>query len=72
MLARDDLRAYLAEHYGTCERDRRQRNDCYWGKDGAGRDNGCLRTGRRHADCLHWRPLPPEELDNLARYFTNL
>lgn len=58
MLARTDpdLAAYLLDNYGTCERDRPGRNDCYWGKDERGNYNGCLKVGWLGRGCPHWRP----------------
>ena len=56
MLARNELAEYLAEHYGTCDRDRPERNDCYWGVDAKGQRNGCLFAGWRGRECPHWRP----------------
>lgn len=36
MLARSDLAEHLLDTYGHCDRDRPERNDCYWGKDARG------------------------------------
>ena len=69
MLAKNDLLDYLADHYGTCDRDKPKRNDCYWGKDARGNWNGCLKVGGGGRGCKHWRPLPPEQLDEMTRYF---
>lgn len=65
MLARNDLADYIADNYGTCDRGA----DCYWGKDARGNFNGCLRTGWRGRECLHWHPISArtwEELRMLA------
>lgn len=65
MLARPDALDYVLEHYGTCDRDAGKQNNCYWGKDGAGRENGCLKTGWRGRDCPHWHPVEGETLATL-------
>lgn len=57
MLARTDLAEHLLDTYGHCDRDNGKQNDCYWGKDAAGRDNGCLKTGWLGRRCSHWRSL---------------
>ena len=67
MLARDDLATYIADHYGTCDRDHPARNDCYWGTDAAGRLNGCLRTGWRGVGCPHWHPVEGKSRDGANR-----
>lgn len=63
MLARNDLADYLLDNYGACARGA----DCYWGKDAAGRDNGCLKVGWRGRGCKHWQPLGATTLDELSR-----
>lgn len=65
MLARNELYEYLLDHYGICNRDRPSRNDCYWGKDAAGRDNGCLKTGWRGRGCKHWQPASADIIDRM-------
>jgi hypothetical protein len=47
---------YALDNYGTCDREA----DCYWGKDAAGRFDGCLRVGWRGRDCPHWHPKPAQ------------
>lgn len=61
MLARNELADYIADNYGSCERGA----DCYWGRDGAGRFNGCLRVGWRGRDCENWRPVEARTWDEL-------
>lgn len=56
MLARSELADHLLDTYGTCDRDRPGRNDCYWGTDAAGSRNGCLFAGWLGRACKHWRP----------------
>jgi hypothetical protein len=67
MLARNDLVEYLLDHHGLCDRDRPDRNDCYWGKDAAGRENGCLKVGWLGRGCKHWRPIGGTNLDYILR-----
>ena len=63
MVPGGDLRDYLLDNYGTCDRGA----DCYWGKDGRGRFDGCLRTGWRGRACEHWRPIGVIEDDRGLR-----
>lgn len=63
MLARNDLAAYIADNYGTCDRGA----DCYHGKDEQGRYNGCLRVGWRGCACPHWHPVGATSLDELKK-----
>lgn len=54
-----ELDDFIQNHYGYCERDRSKeglRNDCYWGKDSIGRNNGCLQTGGLGKSCPYWHP----------------
>lgn len=55
-----DVLNYVLEHYGHCDRDNGKQNDCYWGKDTAGRENGCLKTIWRGRLCPHWHPVEGE------------
>jgi hypothetical protein len=64
MLARSELAEYVADTYGTCDRDRPGRNDCYWGKD------GCLKTGWRGRGCPHWHPVEGADFDKLMAALT--
>lgn len=48
---------YLRDLYGHCDRDGAKVNDCYWGKDARGHENGCLKVGWSGRACPHWRPL---------------
>lgn len=57
-----ELLAQWLDTYGTCDRDNGKQNDCYWGKDAAGRENGCLKTGWRGRSCPHWTPIAENEL----------
>lgn len=65
MLARNDVLEYVLENYGHCDRDNGKQNDCYWGKDALGRENGCLKTGWRGRNCKHWHPVDGQELMSL-------
>lgn len=67
MLARNDLADYLLDNYGTCDRG----SDCYWGKDLAGRDDGCLKTGWRGRACPHWQTVGATNLDELRAATVN-
>lgn len=58
---------HLLDLYGTCDRDRPDRNDCYWGKDAAGRYNGCLKVGWQGRGCKHWRPAHASQLEIIAK-----
>lgn len=69
MLARDELYEHLLDTYGTCDRDRPDRNDCYWGKDAAGRDNGCLKVGGLGRECKHWRPANSDVIQAVMRAY---
>lgn len=62
MLARTDALDYVLENYGSCDRDNGKQNDCYWGKDAVGRENGCLKTGWRGRSCPHWHAVEGETL----------
>lgn len=64
-MTRPDALDYILEHYGTCDRDHGKQNDCYWGKDVAERENGCLKTGWRGRNCPHWHPVEGETLTTL-------
>lgn len=64
----DDLADYIAENYGTCDRDKPEQNDCYWGKDALGRWNGCLRTVWRGRRCPHWKPVAARTWDELRAF----
>lgn len=64
MLARNELLEHLLDSYGHCDRDGNP-NNCYWGKDAAGNDNGCLKIGWRGRACKHWHPIDGEPLDFL-------
>lgn len=66
MLARSDVIEHLLDIYGRCDRDQPKRNDCYWGKDASGRENGCLKTGWLGRACPHWQPAGAEEIDVIA------
>lgn len=68
MLARSDLLEHLLDTYGTCDRDVPARNDCYWGHDAAGRENGCLKTGWRGRACRHWHPIEGNDLVTLLMF----
>jgi hypothetical protein len=57
-----ELLAHWLDHYGQCSRDHGKQNDCYWGKDAAGHDNGCLKVGWKGRACLHWTPVSGPEL----------
>lgn len=61
MLARNELSAYIADNYGTCDRGA----DCYHGTDSRGRLNGCLRTGWRGVSCSHWHPVEAASWEEL-------
>lgn len=57
----------LEDIYGWCDRDHPAlkqglRNDCYWGKDIHGNDNGCLKIGWKGRQCPHWHPIEGEQL----------
>lgn len=65
MLARNDLLEHLLNTYGHCDRDNGKQNDCYWGKDASGRENGCLKVGWLGRACRHWHPIDGEILDRL-------
>lgn len=60
-----DVLAYVQENYGTCDRDNGKRNDCYWGTDATGQENGCLKSGWRGRNCNHWHPVEGQELVSL-------
>ena len=57
-----ELLAHWLDHYGQCARDNGKQNDCYHGKDAAGRDNGCLKVGWRGRACGYWTPISGNEL----------
>lgn len=57
----DDLAEYIADHYGRCDREA----DCYHGKDGDGRFDGCLQVGWRGRSCHHWHPVAARTWDEL-------
>lgn len=57
-----DLLANWLDTYGSCAREKGARNDCYHGKDSAGRDNGCLKVGWIGRACPHWKPISETEL----------
>lgn len=61
MLARNDLSDYLLDNYGHCDR----AEDCYHGRDAAGRFNGCLRIGWQGRACKHWHPLGAQTFEEL-------
>lgn len=61
MLTRNDLAAYIADNYGTCDR----AADCYWGTDLLGHYNGCLRVGWSGVECPHWHPVEATTWDEL-------
>jgi hypothetical protein len=65
MLAPNDLAAYIADHHGSCDRDKPKRNDCYWGKDATGRYNGCLKVGWLGRACPHWHPVSATSWEEL-------
>jgi hypothetical protein len=65
VLARNEILEHLQDTYGTCDRDKPGRNDCYWGKDAAGQYNGCLKVGWLGRNCEHWHPVNGEDLDKL-------
>lgn len=67
MLARNELYEQLLDIYGQCDRDRPARNDCYWGKDAVGRDNGCLRVGWLGRSCKHWQPAEADQIEAIMR-----
>lgn len=62
MLARNDLVEYLADNYGTCDRDA----DCYHGRDANGHFNGCLFLGWKGRGCPHWHPLGITTFEELS------
>lgn len=68
MLARNELLDHLLDTYGTCDRDGPDRNDCYWGKDAAGRENGCLKVGWLGRGCKHWHSIEGAALDVLMSH----
>lgn len=70
MLARNELYEQLLDLYGLCDRDKPARNDCYWGKDAAGRDNGCLRVGWLGRSCKHWRPADSRQIEAIMKAST--
>lgn len=62
----------LPDIYGWCDRDLISlgtgfRNDCYWGKDINGRDNGCLKVGWKGRSCPHWHPIDGEQFDAIRK-----
>lgn len=57
-----ELLAHWLDHYGQCSRDKGKQNDCYHGKDAAGRDDGCLKVGWKGRACPHWTPIAENEL----------
>lgn len=57
-----ELLAHWLDDYGQCSRDNGRQNDCYHGRDAAGRDNGCLKVGWKGRGCPHWTPISGSEL----------
>jgi hypothetical protein len=57
---------YLLDTWGSCDRDKLTKNDCFWGKDAQGKDNGCLKTGWKGRNCLHWHPLGATTYEQLS------
>lgn len=67
-----ELREHLLDNYGTCDRDVPKRNDCYWGKDEFGKDNGCLQMGWKGRACPHWHPVDEIQLGAILSYHGDL
>jgi hypothetical protein len=65
----DDLDEYLLDHYGYCDRDQPKRNDCYWGKDERGNNNGCLMVGWKGRNCPHWHPASKQQIDLIKKSY---
>jgi hypothetical protein len=65
----EELDNYLLDIYGTCTRDQGKQNDCYWGKDANGRDNGCLKIGWKGRACPHWQPISETQLQQIRRAY---
>jgi hypothetical protein len=70
MLARNSLYEHLLDTYGTCDRDNGRQNDCYWGKDARGNDNGCLKVGWLGRACKHWRPVDAQQIEAIMKVST--
>jgi hypothetical protein len=71
MTARDELREYILDNYGSCDRDTPKRNDCFWGKDENGKDNGCNQVGWKGRACKHWHPVDEIQLEAILSYHVN-
>lgn len=56
---------YVLDNYGTCDRLTEKRNNCYWGTDNRGNENGCLKVGWKGRGCPHWHPVAGAELQDL-------
>lgn len=65
MLVRNEALEHLLDHYGSCDRNLAERNDCYWGKNECGQFNGCLKVGWLGRGCEHWHPIEGDTLDKL-------
>ena len=66
-----ELRDYLLDEYGICIRPAgpNDRNDCFWGKDARGNDDGCLKTGWKGSACPYWKPLGEDEIDAIRQAY---
>jgi hypothetical protein len=68
---KQELLEYLRNEYGSCTRPLgpNDRNDCFWGKNAQGYDDGCLKTGWKGAACPYWQPADEDFLDGLCKAY---